>query len=124
MAPPVLQEFDPGIEAGQRDMIVEVARLRDQLVDQPPRLGKLIVACLRRRLHPLAQGRDLGPGGGLALVERQQHTPDQGRLLDRVDVGVSKLDVAGKVVLIEHRQLLVDGLGQPRAEPCHRAHQQ
>ena len=122
--PLLLQEFDMRVEPGQRDIVVEIDRVGDQLIEALARLGELLVACVGGGPDSSSQILDLCRIRRRAFVERQKQPADIGRFLDRMDVGLRQAHIGREIVLVEDDQLGIDGAGHAHAEPGHRAHQQ
>ena len=112
------------VEPGQRDIVVEIDRVGDQLIEALARLGELLVACVSGGPDSSSQILDLCRIRRRAFVERQKQPADIGRFLDRMDVGLRQAHIGREIVLVEDDQLGIDGAGHAHAEPGHCAHQQ
>ena len=119
----LLQEFDVCIEPRQRDSVVEIDRVGDQLVQALARLGELLVARLGGGPGALPEILDLCRIGRRSFVERQEKAADIGRFLDRMDVGLGEAHIGREIIFVEHDELGVDSAGHAHAEPRRCTHQ-
>ena len=73
----------------------------------------------RGLLAQLIEFRGIIPGFG----NRQQQLADIGRFFNRANVGLSERDTGREIVLLDDRELVVDGACHPHAQERHSRHQ-
>lgn len=122
MLPVALEKFEPGIEARQLDIVIEIDGIGDLPIDESTGLGDVVVTCL-------GVIGDLGPQlGDFASVARRlakgDHQPaDIHRFFQRMNIALNHRDIGGEVIAVENLQLVVDGFRHAQADERRRAHQ-
>ena len=120
--PLLLEEFEASVETAQRDIVLEVATAGDLRIDQAAGFGDARIAIGGGGAGAPLQIGDLGLVARVFL-KRQHQAADKGRFLDRTGVRLRQRSVGGKIVVIEHGELVVDRAGHQQAQRRRRAHQ-